>query len=85
MTSKVTRFPTKEPDDEPVELARFPDIATVQSMLGDKPLQSILMITINSEGDVSHYLDGVSAVEALGLIEMLKHAIYLSDMGYNDE
>lgn len=84
--SKVTRFPGKdEPDDDPIEPVRFPDFATVESMLQGKPLESIMLITVNSEGSVSHYASGVTTMEALGLIEMLKHSVFLGDMGYSDE
>ena len=82
--SKVTRFPTQEPEVAPPEPARFPDAPTVESMLMGKPLESILIITVNTEGSVSHYMDGVTVVEAIGLAEMIKQAMYLSDMGYNE-
>jgi hypothetical protein len=84
--SKVTKFPSKdEPEDDPIEPVRFPDFATVESMLQGKPLESIMLITVNSEGSVSHYASGVTTMEALGLIEMLKHSVFLGDMGYGDE
>lgn len=84
--SRVTKFPTPpEPEQEPVATAHWPDAPTVESMVLGKPLQSIVVLTINTDGDVSHYMDGVSTVEAIGMVEMLKHAIFLADMGYNEE
>lgn len=85
MVSKVTRFPTPDQSQEPQETARFPDAPTVESMLMGKPMQSIVVLTLNTEGDVSHYMDGVNTVEAIGMVEMLKQAIFLADMGYNEE
>ncbi len=84
MTSKVTRFPTQEPPQELPEPARFPDAPTVESMLLGKPMQALVLLTVNTEGDVSHYMDGVTTAEAIGMCEMLKQAIFLADMGYND-
>lgn len=85
--AKVTKFPTPPDDDEEdaVEPVRFPDIAIVESMLQGKPLDSILLVTVNTEGSVSHYASGVTTMEALGLLEMLKHSVFLGDMGYNEE
>lgn len=80
--SKVTRFPTPEVEED--EPARFPDIATVESMLLGKPLQSLLLVTVNSEGSVSHFVSGVTTMEAIGLLEMLKQSIFLNDMGYDE-
>lgn len=86
MSSRVTKFPTPpEPEHEPVATAHWPDAPTVESMVLGKPLQSIIVLTINTDGDVSHYMDGVSTVEAIGCVEMLKQAIFMSDMGYNEE
>lgn len=84
MTSKVTKFPSPEPEPEPIPVAHWPDAPTVESMLLGKPMQSVLILTINTEGDVSHYMDGVNTVEAMGMIEMFKQAVFLDDMGYND-
>lgn len=80
---KVTRLhpQTEDEQDEPV---RFPDIATVESMLMGKPLSQVLLVTVNEEGSVSHYVSGVTTVEAMGLLEMLKSAIFLNDMGYDE-
>lgn len=83
--SRVTKFPSPtEPEQEPVATARWPDAPTVESLLLGKPMQSIIVFTVNTEGDVSHYMDGVSTVEAIGMVEMLKQAIFMSDMGYNE-
>ena len=86
MTSKVTKFPTAvAEDEEAVPTARFPDMPTIESMLIGKPLQSILVLTVNSDGDVSHYVDGATTMEALGMLEMLKQAVFLSDLGFEEE
>ena len=87
MTNKVTKFPTPVPNDEEEALPppRFPDMPTIESMLMGKPLESVLVMTVNSDGDVSHYIDGASTVEAIGMIEMLKQAIFLADTGYDEE
>lgn len=83
--AKVTKFPTPPDDDEDdVEPVRFPDISIVESMLQGKPLDSILLVTVNTEGSVSHYASGVTTMEALGLLEMLKQSIFLHDMGYSE-
>lgn len=84
--AKVTKFPTPphDEDEEAVEPVRFPDITIVESMLQGKPLESILLVTVNSEGSVSHYASGVTTMEALGLLEMLKQAVFLNDMGYDE-
>lgn len=84
MTSKVTKFPSPPEPEAIPEIAHWPDAPTVESMLLGKPMQSVLILTINTEGDVSHYMDGVSALEAMGMIEMFKQAVFLDDMGYND-
>lgn len=85
--SKITKFPTTavEEEETPVATARFPDMPTIESMLLGKPLQSILLLTVNSDGDVSHYVDGATTMEALGMLEMLKQAVFLSDLGYEEE
>lgn len=84
--SRVTKFPTPpEPEQEPVAAAHWPDAPTVESMVIGKPLQSIVVLTINTDGDVSHFMVGVNTVEAIGMVEMLKQAIFLADMGYNEE
>jgi hypothetical protein len=72
-------------EEEPVPTARFPDMPTIESMLIGKPLQSILVLTVNSDGDVSHYVDGATTMEALGMLEMLKQAVFLSDLGFEEE
>ena len=84
MTSKVTKFPSPPEPEQPQETARFPDAPTVESMLLGKPMQALVLLTVNTDGDVSHYMDGVTTAEAIGMCEMLKQAIFLADMGYND-
>lgn len=78
--SKVTRFPTP-PVEEEEELPppRFPDMPTIESMLMGKQLASVLVMTVNTDGDVSHYIDGASTVEAIGMVEMLKQLIFFGD------
>jgi hypothetical protein len=41
-------------------------------------------MTVNSDGDVSHYIDGASTVEAIGMVEMLKQLIFFGDT-YSEE
>jgi hypothetical protein len=80
--SKITRFPVPQvEEEEELPPPRFPDMPTIESMLMGKQLQSVLVMTVNSDGDVSHYIDGASTVEAIGMVEMLKQLIFFGDTG----
>lgn len=65
--------------------AFFPDLPTIQAMLCGKNLAKVLIVTVNTDGDVSHYTDGCTALEAMGLLEMLKFNIHYASVDYGEE
>lgn len=77
--AKVTKLhPDPEPEEE-AYVASFPNVSVMQSMLGDKPMSQCIVLVVNSEGALSHYVDGATIPETVGLLESMKLSL-LSEM-----
>lgn len=81
--AKVTKLRPEPEETEEAYVASFPNVAVMQSMLGDRPMSQCLVLVVNDEGQLSHYVDGASIMESIGLLESMK----LSLLGetYGDE
>lgn len=71
---KVVRV-SHEEEPEEAHVASFPDVAVMSSMLEGKPLSSCIVLVMNTEGSLSHYVDGVSIFEAVGMLESMKRSL----------
>ena len=80
--AKVTKLHPEPEEQEEVYQASFPNVAVVQSMLEDKPMVTCVVLTVNSEGSLSHYVDGASIMETIGMLESMKLSLMGETMDY---
>lgn len=70
--AKVTKLHPEPEETEEAYVASFPNVSVMQSMLGDKPMATCVVLVVNNEGSLSHYVDGSSIMETVGLLESMK-------------
>lgn len=69
---KVTKLRPEPEEQEEVYMASFPNVAVMQSMLGDKRMVTCVVLVVNEEGQLSHYVDGANIMETVGMLESMK-------------
>lgn len=79
--AKVIKLRPEPEEQEETYVASFPNVSVVQSMLEDKPMVTCVVLTVNSDGSLSHYVDGASIMETIGLLESMKLSLMGETLG----
>lgn len=75
---KLVDFAKKKKEEE--EFGYMPSEEDFQALLGGKKLKACILITINEEGALSHYVDNFSPFETLGVLDAVKTYVATSMM-----